>query len=183
MVSKDQIEFWEFCRDGNYSFVKRELEKGMDPNFIHKGIPPLMAASDFTCRLTTKLLLEHGADPNVAGDMGKTLLMHVSKYETNQVISKIMILELILFGADISAIDNQGVGVMDYALRGHGGKKSILLCLLEQGANINEYFNYKVRWCMISDPTFYELVEKFQAGLTMENKVKWKTIRLKSLFR
>ena len=76
------------------------------------------------------ILLEHGADPNIRDDHGKTPLMRAaSKGQTN------IIQGLLARGADINAVDQDGMTSLMFAVM--DGKVDVVKLLVVRGANVN----------------------------------------------
>ncbi|RLW07057.1 hypothetical protein DV515_00004204, partial [Chloebia gouldiae] len=119
---------------------KKQIE-----NLIQKGFPDLInytepkegysafhVASMKNDIEMCRFLLEHGAHPNVHDNMGRTPAMKAAElgYE--------VILELLAkANADMTAVDNEGKGILFYCLSPTGRHSHCLQIALEYGADVN----------------------------------------------
>ena len=60
-------------RLNRYEVAEALLKKGADPNLHHYCYPPLMETKDINL---VKLLLDHGAEPDIVDENGRTALMN-----------------------------------------------------------------------------------------------------------
>ncbi|XP_021395952.2 ankyrin repeat and EF-hand domain-containing protein 1 [Lonchura striata] len=122
-----------------------EKDKKQIENLIQKGFPDLInytepkegysafhVASMKNDIEMCRFLLEHGAHPNVHDNMGRTPAMKAAElgYE--------VILELLAkANADMTAVDNEGKGILFYCLSPTGRHSHCLQIALEYGADVN----------------------------------------------
>ncbi|XP_053830756.1 ankyrin repeat and EF-hand domain-containing protein 1 isoform X2 [Vidua macroura] len=122
-----------------------EKDKKQIENLIQKGFPDLInytepkegysafhVASMKNDIEMCRFLLEHGAHPNVHDNMGCTPAMKAAElgYE--------VILELLAkANADMTAVDNEGKGILFYCLSPTGRHSHCLQIALEYGADVN----------------------------------------------
>ena len=96
--------------------VRALLEHGADPNLKdRKGFPPMHMA---LTREMVNLLIEYGADPDARytsfeGDVGETALHNAALVRSPELVDV-----LIRAGADINALDGQGMSALDWAVLG-----------------------------------------------------------------
>lgn len=80
--------------------------------------------------IAVRLLLEHGADPNVQDDKGMTSLIHATKRGDEG-----MVRLLLEYEADPNILDDNGMSALSYAAE--KGRRGIMEVLLEYGADPN----------------------------------------------
>ena len=109
--------------------VKGSLLVGTANDFEENRIPPLVAAANIGNLEILSLLLDAGADPNLAGAYRPPLL--ASAAEGYPRIAK----ELLARGADINAKDWQGRSALAWAAR--SGTETVAKVLIQHGADVN----------------------------------------------
>ncbi|NXU17228.1 ANKE1 protein, partial [Pardalotus punctatus] len=122
-----------------------DKDKKQIENLIQKGFPDLInytepkdgysafhLASMKNDIEMCRFLLEHGAHPNVHDKMGRTPAMKAAE------LGHDVILELLAkANADMTAVDNEGKGILFYCLSTTGRHSHCLQIALEYGADVN----------------------------------------------
>ncbi|NWV39057.1 ANKE1 protein, partial [Grantiella picta] len=122
-----------------------EKDKKQIENLVQKGFPDLInytepkegysafhLASMKNDIEMCRFLLEHGAHPNVHDKMGRTPAMKAAE------LGHEVILELLVkANADMTAVDNEGKGILFYCLATTGRHSHCLQLALEHGADVN----------------------------------------------
>lgn len=118
-----------FGLDPDYSvpIIILLLKHRADPNIPFKDESPLMRAANYQNLPVTKLLLDHGANPNYIDKRGETALFHTNNPDIVQL--------LLNNGADPNIQNNDGENVLSNAVQ--SGSWDIVRILLDNGANIN----------------------------------------------
>ncbi|MEG3071889.1 MAG: ankyrin repeat domain-containing protein [Candidatus Syntrophopropionicum ammoniitolerans] len=107
-------------------------EKGMDVNAQDEsGMTPLIHAAFFGHKYVVKALLDLGADVNLPGKGGVTVLMATLQNVANGDIARM----LIDSGVDVNAGDEQGLTPLMAAI--YTDSKEMTLYLLEKGAAVD----------------------------------------------
>jgi ankyrin repeat protein len=127
---------------GDISLVRELLEAGANPNAVNVARSPLITAisqldqenARLVCNIEiVKLLLDHGADPNIRDPSRDTTPLHFSlalgQIECAKLLKK--------KGADISALDPKGRTVLDAAVSGAVHIKSLEVISLVLGWGID----------------------------------------------
>ena len=113
----------------NYEILKELFEYGADPNMIKDGISAVLLDAldagrldDYIALFT--LLLQRGADPNVADpDTGETPLMIAA------LAADVDLVELLLeYGADVTQVNSAGQSVLDMLGQARKYSKIVTLC-------------------------------------------------------
>jgi ankyrin repeat protein len=123
-------ELYQVFNYGNFEQIKEYLDTGTDVNSLvldigstHMKMPLLyISQSDRWYPNVATYLLEQGADPNFTDKKGRTLLMHAAgagntKTRTIEGAQLDFIKMLLNYGADISSVSDEGLGVLDYAIK------------------------------------------------------------------
>ncbi len=151
--------FFGTCVAGRVPMMNFLLTKGADVNFIGDdlGETPLMAAAQMGHAEAVKILLGHGADPNVKGKDGKTALSLALEYNHPEIATilqqrgaKASILDAASAGDTeavrallrddpkaVSAKDPIGFSTLYHAAE--GGHREAAAALLAAGANANDF--------------------------------------------
>ncbi|NWV73890.1 ANKE1 protein, partial [Dasyornis broadbenti] len=122
-----------------------EKDKKQIENLIQKGFPDLInytepkegysafhLASMKNDTEMCRFLLEHGAHPNVHDKMGRTPAMKAAE------LGHELVLELLAkANADMTAVDNEGKGILFYCLSTTGRHSHCLQIALKYGADVN----------------------------------------------
>uniref|UniRef100_U3K941 Ankyrin repeat and EF-hand domain containing 1 n=1 Tax=Ficedula albicollis TaxID=59894 RepID=U3K941_FICAL len=122
-----------------------EKDKKQIENLLQKGFPDLINYTDPKKGYSAfhlaamkndiemcRFLLEHGARPNVHDKMGRTPAMKAAE------LGHEVILELLAkANADMTAVDNEGKGILFYCLSPTGRHTHCLQIALEYGADVN----------------------------------------------
>ncbi|CAB0028447.1 unnamed protein product [Trichogramma brassicae] len=132
------------CEAGCVDVVKQFLELGQDPNVIVEktGDSPLHVALNYRgyCSEMVELLLQSGANPNLANKDGSTILHVASGTNSNNYVVK-MVFELTSedhLPVQLDAQDKSGRTPLHLATAQHSGyTKEITKFLLRNGANPN----------------------------------------------
>lgn len=95
------------------------LERGFDINAVKEGRTALHAAANSGVPTTVKWLLEHGADVNARGRIGRIPLHLAAERNRSSKTAGI----LVEWGADLDAKDDQGLTALDVAE--HHGKTAV----------------------------------------------------------
>jgi ankyrin repeat protein len=93
-----------------------------------EGISPLVVAAMKGDHSIAEILLQKGANPNITIDTGTTVLMNAAD-------NRILINQLLSYGADIEGRDRKGRTALFFAV--HDGKIESVRTLLESGARID----------------------------------------------
>ncbi len=128
--------FSEFIRKNNYRKIYELLKKY--PNFIYEtenGFTPLHIACYYRNTEIIKLLLDHGADPNLCDDIGKNSMDYLFSKD-NKYLSKNVFL-LLEYGANPNLIIN-GLTILTHMCL-LGDYETIEL-LLDYGACPNDVY-------------------------------------------
>ena len=138
--SVDVADFVNAAADGERKTVEQYLRAGMDVNARDGyGQTALFAASVGRRYALALILLERGADPNLARDTGRTPLMAAVKrgFDTNsyerEPESQKLVNALLERGADVNARDEDGVTPLEEAAR--IGDAETIRTLVARGAN------------------------------------------------
>jgi len=111
------------CYNGNLEVATLLAKKVENINVNSDAGTALMAAVFKNDIEITKMLLNMGADPNIA-DPNATSALHYATRFTNKEIIKL----LVAYGADLNLKDSKGFSALDYALQ---GKDEAILKLLK----------------------------------------------------
>lgn len=108
----EPTELMDATIDGDTEELSKLLKKGADPNEQEDefGSTALIVASDNDQMDAAKILLEHGADPNLGDFSGYTPLMEAVFMENKEMIQ--LLLE---HGADPNLSDSEGMTAIDHA--------------------------------------------------------------------
>lgn len=131
---KKALSIFESSSLGEIEIVEKELGKNSEiiNSFSPDGFTALGLASFFGHYNITELLLEKGANPNVASNNQ----FHVAPIHSACAISNYNIVEILIKkGADVNAKQMQGVTALHSAA--HNGQTDIARLLIENGAEIN----------------------------------------------
>jgi len=122
--------FVHHARVGEIEAVKQGLEAGVPVNaFDSLDQDALIAAISYNSLDEVKLLLAHGADPNLPDNAGWTPLHFAAWFGSTSVVLK----ELIDHGANIDARNDRGITPLYFAsVAGHDAQVKLLL---EHGAD------------------------------------------------
>jgi len=134
-----QDELQKKAKYGDIDAVKALIEAGTDINCQDEstGYTPLMWACEFHYTEMAKMLIEMGADLNIRAIDGSTALIRAAGNAPEVVES------LILKGADIESVTEEGMGVLLQAAFGilyKGYTLESVTILLDHGADIEEAF-------------------------------------------
>uniref|UniRef100_A0ABD2W8N4 Uncharacterized protein n=1 Tax=Trichogramma kaykai TaxID=54128 RepID=A0ABD2W8N4_9HYME len=129
------------CEYGWEDVVQKFLELGQDPNLLvqRTGNSPLYLALSHNKREVSRLLLKHGADPNVANKDGRTAL-HVlgENYWNSPNMEMIFELKKKLKPGQVDARDKLGNTPLHLAVPSHStNAKLVVQALLQIGSNPN----------------------------------------------
>jgi len=123
----------------DYTTIKKMLDNGLDPNLKGKGslqAALLNTACDKGHIKIIQLLLSKGADVNLAGHGGGTPLMWAAGHaKTSDILNM-----LLKKDANIQAVDDNGVSVLDKAVFGVVSKQTSMKgfkFLVSQGLDVN----------------------------------------------
>jgi len=85
MSGGDWKEMFGAIEKGNFNLVEYYLRVGIDPNYQHPEFmaAPLVESIRFNHLDIAKLLLEHGADPNIKEVMGGDTPLSVAQAKKN----------------------------------------------------------------------------------------------------
>ncbi|CAB0036951.1 unnamed protein product [Trichogramma brassicae] len=129
------------CEYGLEDVVQKFLELGQDPNLLvqKKGNSPLYLALSHDKRKVSRLLLKHGADPNVANKDGRTPLHVLGKnYWNSPDMEMIFELKKKLKPGQVDARDKLGNTPLHLAVSTlYSNANHVIRALLEIGANPN----------------------------------------------
>ena len=122
--------FVRHARSGEIDAVKQGLDAGVPVNaFDSLDQDALIAAISYNSLDEVKLLLAHGADPNLPDNAGWTPLHFAAWFGSTSVVLK----ELIDHGAKVDARNDRGITPLYFAsVSGHDAQVKLLL---EQGAD------------------------------------------------
>ena len=130
------------CMKGQLDVVRAQLAAGEDPNvgWTKNGAPlpnpsPLHDAACWGHEAVCRLLLEHGADPNIVADRREPPLHYACSDEEIRCPPSIATL-LLDFGADIDATDGLGRTPLMHACWTSTSNVELVTILLDRGANI-----------------------------------------------
>ncbi len=103
------------ARSNNIALLRYVLNTGVSPNQREpiNGLTPLLNATESERIGNIVLLLDHGADPNVADQSGRPPLWYAAN-ATNTGFIQV----LLQYGANVNAIDNNGETALMNATRG-----------------------------------------------------------------
>jgi len=129
-------ELFQLVRAGDAARLKGLFERGFDaPNIRDgKGNSLLMLASYNGQFETTRVLLEHGGDPQLANDMGQIPLAGAA-FKGDAAMTRL----LIEYGADVNARMPDGKTSLMFAAMFN--RAEIIELLLEQGADASAQAN------------------------------------------
>lgn len=154
---KKKLDIFEASSTGNYDIVSQLLDK--NPEFLNSfssdGFTPLGLASFFGHLSLVKLLLDKGANPNIASNNQ----FKVAPIHSACAISHFDITELLIrFGADVNAKQMQGVTPLHSAA--HNGQTKLSKLLIDNGADINAVMdNGQTPLFMANETNFQETAE------------------------
>ena len=123
----------------DYASIKQLLDNGLDPNLKGKGslqAALLNTACDKGHIKIVQLLLSKGADVNLAGHGGGTQIMWAAGHAKTSDILNLLLKK----GANIQAVDANGVSVLDKAVFGVVSKQTSMKSfkfLVGQGLDVN----------------------------------------------
>ena len=130
------------CKEGQLDVVRAHLRAGVNPNvfFIYDAAAGSSSSPlhDAACRgheAVCRLLLEHGADPNIVADRREPPLHYACSDEEIRCPPSIATL-LLDFGADIDATDGLGRTPLMHACWTSTSNVELVTILLDRGANI-----------------------------------------------
>ena len=127
-------ELYQATENNNLNVVKSILSSGMvDTNCIWKpyGRTPLVWAAHKGHKEVVQLLLERGAEPNIANSCGDTPLLKAAYRGHNDVVQL-----LLDEGADPNKVNTEGATPLLWAAA--HGKKDVVRLLLDRGADPNK---------------------------------------------
>jgi uncharacterized protein len=154
---KQKFDIFEASCIGNTQLVNQLLDKNPESInlFSSDGFNVLGLASFFGHLSLVELLLEKGADPNIASNNH----FKVAPIHSSCAISHFDITELLIrYGADVNAKQTQGITPLHEAA--HNGQIKLLKLLLDMGADINAKMeNGRTPLFMANEKHFQETAE------------------------
>ena len=140
------------CMKGQLDVVRAQLAAGADPNvgWTKNGAPlpspsPLHDAACWGHEAVCRLLLEHGADPNIVADRREPPIHYACSDEEIRCPPSIATL-LLDFGADIQATDDLGRTPLIIACLATTRNVELVTVLLDRGANILKGIPHTPLW-------------------------------------
>ena len=145
-TNRRHVRLREACKEGQLDVVRAHLRAGANPNVFFFSDAAAGSSSsplhDAACRgheAVCRLLLEHGADPNIAADTCAPPLHYACKDEDVRGACAMATL-LLDFGADIEATDDRGRTPLIRACQrielAITSNVELVTLLLDRGANI-----------------------------------------------
>ncbi|WP_430909087.1 ankyrin repeat domain-containing protein [Maribacter sp. 2-571] len=132
---KKTFEFHEAIVCGKQQLVREQLmqpSKGLVNTYSPDGFTPLSLAAFFNRTEIAKLLLDHGADPNLAAtNPSKVNALHSAVAKENYELVKLLIEK----GAALDAVQTQKVTALHSAV--HRGNLQLTQLLVENGATVS----------------------------------------------
>ena len=154
---KQNPDIFEAASIGDTETIKQLLEKtpGLLNSFSPDGFTPLGLAAYFGHLSPVKLLLDKGANPNIASNnQFKVTPIHSACAISNFDIAAL----LIRHGADVNAKQMQGVTALHSAA--HNGQTKLSKLLIDNGADINAKMdNGQTPLVMANEKNFQETAE------------------------
>ena len=144
-IRKDEINLLGAATEGNITVIKGLLSAGVDPNckmnFVHQHAiltgTPLYYVAQWGLTDAVKVLLEAGADPDLADQDGKTPLQVTMMHSFWPNTTSLPIAKLLLdAGADTNRVDNNGCTPLYWAV--NKNKQYDVKLLLATGADPNK---------------------------------------------
>jgi ankyrin repeat protein len=149
-----KLDLFEAASIGEVGIVRQYLEIHPEAlnSFSADGFTPLGLASFFGHLPIVSLLLDLGADPNIASNN----TFNVAPIHSACAISNVEIAEfLIRHGADVNAKQQQGVTSLHSAA--HNGQTRLAKLLIDHGAGVNAKTDYgQTPLFMASEKNFHE---------------------------
>ena len=122
-------------RDAELDVIRAVLDSGADPNEVGRvltlSLPALANYAGLNRADAVKLLLERGANPNLAGNKGQTALMTAAMTRNPDLIRT-----LLKAGSGLNLKDKEGLTALDWALK--KGETEIAAVLREAGGVATE---------------------------------------------
>lgn len=154
---RQNLDIFEASSIGNKEIVRQLLEKNPEllNAFSSDGFTALGLASFFGHLSVVNLLLDKGANPNIASNND----FKVAPIHSACAISHFEITELLIkYGADVNAKQSQGVSPLHSTA--HNGKTSLSKLLIDNGADINaKTDNGQTPLFMANEKNFNETAE------------------------
>ena len=154
---KQKRDIFEAASIGDTETIKQLLDKtpGLLNSFSPDGFTPLGLAAYFGYLSPVKLLLDKGANPNIASNnQFKVAPIHSACAISNFDIAAL----LIRHGADVNAKQMQGVTALHSAA--HNGQTKLSKLLIDNGADINAKMdNGQTPLFMANEQNFQETAE------------------------
>ncbi len=154
---KQKLDIFEAVSIGDSTTTNQLLDKNPEllNSFSSDGFTALGLASFFGHLSLVKLLLDKGANPNIASNNK----LKVAPIHSACAVSHFDITELLIkHGADLNAIQMQGVTPLHLAA--HNGQTKLAKLLIENGADINPKMdNGQTPLSMANEKNFAETAE------------------------
>ncbi len=154
---KQKLDIFEAVSIGDSTTTNQLLDKNPEllNSFSSDGFTALGLASFFGHLSLVKLLLDKGANPNIASNNK----LKVAPIHSACAVSRFDITELLIkHGADLNAIQMQGVTPLHSAA--HNGQTKLAKLLIEDGADINPKMdNGQTPLSMANEKNFAETAE------------------------
>ncbi len=130
---KETLTFHEAIVCGNIEFVVKEATATLVNTHSKDGFSPLSLAAFFNRNDIATILLENGADPNMAAtNPSKVTALHSAVAKENYTLCTILIEK----GADVNAVQMQNVTALHSAV--HNGNLELTQLLVENGADSSQ---------------------------------------------
>ncbi|PAA46552.1 hypothetical protein BOX15_Mlig021414g1 [Macrostomum lignano] len=121
--------FVSALEENNTSAVRMILQAGMvDPNIkfrARNGKTPLHITCGYNHLACTKLLLEHGANPAMRDNRGKSALMRAVSHGSPEIVRELLLADPTLLTDENEFTDFEGVSLIHYALYGAVASRAV----------------------------------------------------------
>ncbi len=122
---------WDAAANFDVEKLRELLASGAPVNLVYDNRTPLISALEFGSEEMARLLLEHGADPNIPAPPCDVSPLSIAITKRQRAIAHLLIAK----GSDVNAVDRRGKTPLLYAAA--ASESELVRALVEAGADID----------------------------------------------